>query len=221
MSLFFPQKVGGNAKTAMLTSTSSSDTCPDNCPLKVKGCYAKSGPIAMVWKKVSDRIWETPLPEFLNRIKMLPSGSLWRFNQSGDLPGINNDIDENTLRAIVNANKGRKGFGYSHKPLTEKNERIIREANINGFTINISVETLERVDSIIDIGLPVVVILPENSNKIVKTPKGRNVLVCPQQRNPLETCARCGLCQNKDRTYAIGFIAHGISKKAVGEIISR
>lgn len=214
MSLFFPKSIGGNAKTGMLTSTSSKDTCPDHCPHKGKGCYARFGNLARVWKNVSEGTWETPLPEFLDRIRSLPSGSLWRFNQSGDLPGKNNAIDVKVLSEIVRANKGRKGFTYTHKPLTPRNLKAIQEANQNGFTINISLETLTQVDTIMAKGLPAVVILPENTEgKVVKTPEGRSVLICPQQRNPLETCARCGLCQKKDRSYAIGFKAHGNAKR--------
>jgi len=223
MALFFPKSIGGNAKTGLLTSTSSSDTCPDTCPLKGKGCYARFGNLARVWKNVSDGTWNTPLPEFLDRIKKLPKGSLFRFNQAGDLPGINNDIDEVTLNAIVEANKGKRGFTYTHKPLNEKNELIIRSANEKGFTINISKETLSEVDSIKEMGLPVVVVLPKDTPidgliKTITTPKGNKVLICPQQINPnTVTCANCGLCANSKRSYAIGFVAHGNARKMANE----
>lgn len=219
MSLFFPKSVGGNAKTGILTSTSSSDTCPDTCPMKGKGCYARFGNIARVWKNVSEGTWETPLPEFLDRIKSLQKGNLWRFNQAGDLPGINNTIDEKVLSQIVVANRGRRGFTYTHKPLTKRNFKLIKEANQNGFTINISVEKLDQVDTILEMGLPVAVVLPKDTTtRTVKTPKGKSVLVCPQQRNDKVTCATCGLCSKSDRSYAIGFIAHGNARNMADSV---
>lgn len=223
MALFFPKSIGGNAKTGLLTSTSSSDTCPDTCPLKGKGCYARFGNLARVWKNVSNGTWETSLDDFLNRIRMLQSKMLWRFNQAGDLPGINLEIDNSILSQIVKANKGKRGFTYTHKPLTETNLAIIRSANENGFTINISKETLSEVDTIKEMGLPVVVVLPNNTPidgliKTINTPKGNKVLICPQQINPEKvTCANCGLCANAKRSYAIGFVAHGNARKMANE----
>ena len=224
MSLFFPKTIGGNAKTGLLTSTSSSDTCPDSCPMKGKGCYARFGNLARVWGNVSDGIWETPLEDFLHRIRRLQKGSLWRFNQAGDLPGINLKIDNKILSKIVDANKGRKGFTYTHKPLTKANLKYIRSANEKGFTINISTETLDQVDMLMEMKLPIVVVLPKDtpkdgSIKTIKTPKGNSVLICPQQRNPDKVnCANCGLCANSNRSYAIGFIAHGYGKNLANEI---
>lgn len=218
MSLFFPKSVGGNAKTGILTSTSSSDTCPDTCPLKNKGCYARFGNLGRVWENVSSGEWETPLVDFLARIKMLPSKALWRFNQAGDLPGINLKIDNKVLSQIVEANKGRKGFTYTHKPLTKTNLKYIQSAIEKGFTVNISKETLVEVDTVMEMGLPTVVVLPketqkDKNNRTVKTPQGRTVLICPQQITPEKTtCANCGLCANAKRSYAIGFIAHGTAR---------
>ena len=43
-----------NGKTGPIpVSTTSGDTCPNACPLKGSGCYAKSGPLGMHWQKVS------------------------------------------------------------------------------------------------------------------------------------------------------------------------
>jgi len=223
MEMYFAAKVGGNAKTGLLTSTSSKDTCPDTCPLKGKGCYARFGNLARVWDNVSNGKYQLPFPDFLTRIKMLPKGSLWRHNQAGDLPGINLKIDGKILSQIVEANKGRRGFTYTHKPLNKANLTIIRSAIEKGFTINISTETLSQVDSVKEMGLPVAVVLPKDtpidgSIRTVNTPKGNKVLICPQQINPEKmNCANCGLCANSKRSYAIGFIAHGNARNMATE----
>ena len=42
-----------NRKTGPIpVATSSSDTCPSTCALLTKGCYAKTGPIKLVWDRV-------------------------------------------------------------------------------------------------------------------------------------------------------------------------
>lgn len=224
MEMYFAAKVGGNAKTGLLTSTSSKDTCPDTCPLKGKGCYARFGNVAMVWENVSNGKWTMEFSAFLNRIKMIPKGSLWRHNQAGDLPGINLAIDGKVLSQIVEANKGRRGFTYTHKPLNKANLKIIRSAIEKGFTINISTETLSQVDSVKELGLPIAVVLPKDtpidgSIRTINTPKGNKVLICPQQINP-ETmnCANCGLCARANRSYAIGFVAHGNARNMANAI---
>ena len=45
--------VSRNRKTGPIpVATSSSDTCPSTCALLTKGCYAKTGPIKLVWDRV-------------------------------------------------------------------------------------------------------------------------------------------------------------------------
>lgn len=212
MSYFFPAK-SKNSKTGLLTSTSSSNTCPHTCPLRGKGCYARYGNLGRVWAKVDSGELHTPLHQFLQRIRDLPEGTLWRHNQAGDLPGPGNRIDAIDLKFIVDANRGRRGFTYTHKPLNKTNVALIKKANAEGFTINCSVESLARVDAVMDMGLPAAVLLPKNTEAAtLKTPAGRTVLVCPQQRGKQESCATRKLCSIANRSYAIGFIAHGSAK---------
>lgn len=41
----------GNKKTGPIpVSTTIDTTCPSACPLKSGGCYAKHGPLAIVWR---------------------------------------------------------------------------------------------------------------------------------------------------------------------------
>ncbi len=81
------------------------------------GCYAKSGPLALHWSKVSDGSRGTDWRTFCESIASLPEGQLWRHNQAGDLPGMNLEIDRIMLADLVDANKGRNGFTYTHKPV--------------------------------------------------------------------------------------------------------
>ena len=47
--------VGHMAKVGnMFRSYTESKSCPDDCPLKDSGCYAKVGPVSWQWKKVDN-----------------------------------------------------------------------------------------------------------------------------------------------------------------------
>jgi hypothetical protein len=51
MSNYHFTRKSQNRKTGPIpTTVTSADTCPDACPLKAKGCYAKGGPLAMHWR---------------------------------------------------------------------------------------------------------------------------------------------------------------------------
>ena len=125
--------VSGNGKTGPIpVSTSANSTCPDACPLKSKGCYASAGgPLALHWRKVSEQGRGDDWATFVSRITALPSGQLWRHNQAGDLPGENNAINTDMLAQLVDANEGKRGWTYTHKPVTgDGNEATCNRAAI-------------------------------------------------------------------------------------------
>lgn len=214
--------VSGNGKTgAMPVSTSHKGTCPDSCPLKAQGCYAKGGALNIHWKAVSEGERGYEWNDFLIQIKKIGRNELWRHNQAGDLVGKNNQIDRKALSELVAANKGRKGFSYTHYPLTPNNLKALRKANEDGFTINVSTNRLSEVDKALESGLPVVTVLPYlkegYTDRTLQTEGGNTVLICPASLGKEITCKSCTLCQKRDRSFAIGFIAHGNAKNRIGK----
>jgi hypothetical protein len=154
---------------------------------------------------------------FLSKVREIPDGALWRHNQAGDLVGKSDRINGTALRSLVSANKGKRGYTYTHYPLTSENVKSLRNANDNGFTVNVSTNRIQEVDKAMETGLPVVTVLPVGTTGRVQTTEGGNkVLVCPATLGREITCLECGLCQKRDRSFAIGFIAHGIGKKTLG-----
>lgn len=165
----------------------------------------------MHWKDVSEGDRGVPLDEFCEQVKLLPKRSLWRHNQAGDLPGDGAAIDQESLRKIVAANRGRHGFTYTHFA-PAPNAEAIRHANENGFTINLSAETLKEADEFHALGIaPVVVVLPIDAKDNFQTPAGNTVVVCPASISDT-TCALCGVCAVASRKSIIGFPAHGTYK---------
>lgn len=211
-----------NAKTGPIpVSTSSAKTCPDVCPFKTQGCYAEGGPLALHWKAVTNESRGTHWQTFVRQIFELPTNQLWRHNQAGDLPGLNNTINGDALRSLTIANRGKRGFTYTHKPPTPENLLMIREANEGGFTINLSANNLDHADKLIKTGLPVTVVLPSEDvdKRSQLTPAGHRVVTCPATRSKRINCSTCALCQKADRNFIIGFPAHGARKTAVSKLV--
>jgi hypothetical protein len=205
-----------NAKTGPIpVSTTEARTCPPSCPWREKVCYAKHGPLGLHWRAVSERKRGMAWAEFCETVRAFPEGTLWRHNQSGDLPGEGESIDAEELSALVSANQGKKGFTYTHKRGKE-NFRLIRSANLAGFTVNLSANSLEDADTLAETGAgPVCVVLALSQSTNTLTPSGRKVVICPATQREGVTCESCKLCSRADRSCIIGFPAHGIGRKGV------
>lgn len=216
-------RLSANKKLGGLPASSTSmSTCPTRCSFRDNGCYASSGPIFVNWRALSDGRRGTDLDEFCEGVRKLPKQQLWRWAQAGDLPGDGARINRTALNKIVHANRGRSGFGYSHyNPRLKKNSEALRHANENGFTLNLSAETLAEADEFVALNLaPVVVVLPTEQRGNLKTPGGNTVVVCPASLGPEVTCATCAICANAGRKFVVGFPAHGSGKKRVVKIFN-
>ena len=230
MSFYHLTAISANKKTGPMPVTiSSKDTCPDACPLKEKNlCYAFDHPLNIHWSRVTEEKMGSSLEDFCDKISKLPRGILWRHNQAGDLPGKGDDIDRSALTAITTANKKAraKGFTFTHKPvgwdtLQEiNNATAVTDANLNGFTINLSGNNLEHADKLYSFGIgPVVAIVGLDVPRHGKTPAGRHYSVCPAQERDDITCNNCRLCSIPNRKVIIAFRAHGKSQKRVLNVI--
>jgi hypothetical protein len=208
-------RISSNAKTGPIpVSMSEKATCPNACPLKGSGCYAESGHVNIHWNKISKGERGKAWPEFCADVQELPKGQLWRHNAAGDLPGDGENIDGLALYKLIDANKGKQGFTYTHYDAFKGgNYAAIKDANNQGFTINLSADNLEEADALkaLDIA-PVVTILPIDADKVTITPAGNQVVICPAVQNPNMTCATCGVCAVASRRTIIGFPVHGVSK---------
>ena len=213
----FTLKSGNRKLGGLPASMTDRASCPTTCSLRDHGCYAEFHTQRMHW----DRVAKTGMSwaSFCVNVAALPEGTLWRHNEAGDLPGVGNYLDAQALGEIVEANRGRRGFGFTHKHALGTGLSI-REANENGFTINLSADSIEQADELADLRVgPVVVVLPHDAPDTGNvTPAGRRIVVCPYETRGL-TCADCQLCAMPTRKSIIGFRAHGQYKKPVSEIV--
>ena len=212
-----------NSKTGKIpVSTTSKKSCPPTCPFSEGGCYALDYHLNMHWNKVTSGERGTNWDDFCTSISKFKPDTLWRHNQAGDLPGTDNLIDSEKLKQLVEANKGKNGFTYTHYPRNGENAIAIKHANSNGFTINASTESITEADQAYNEGYPTTVVLEGHSDAVstFKTPSGNTVAICPAQLKDNVTCETCALCQKSERKVIVGFIAHGSSKAKVIKIIA-
>ena len=212
--------VSSNKKVgAIPVSTTSQESCPDTCQLKDSGCYAMIGPLMIHWRKVTEGHRGNDWDSFCQQIKALPKNQLWRHNQAGDLaPSKSNVIDRNKLNQLVNANRGRRGFTYTHYSVDiDHNAECITEANQRGFTINLSTDNVSHADQVLGRhDLPVVTLMPLDTvwdnQKVAYTAQGRTVVRCPAEYRDTN-CADCGICAKSSRSFIVGFTVHGTNKR--------
>lgn len=210
-----------NSKTGPIpVSTSSRDLCPITCPFREKGCYAKGGPLAIHWSAVTAGTRGDAWPVFLEKVAALPAGQLWRHNQAGDLYDPNTLIGQTALRALTEANAGKRGFTYTHHQLAGAGVVAAIAATAAGFTVNQSTESLAAADVAVAAGLHAVAVVRSDEQRATfRTPAGNRVAVCPAQRRDGVTCATCRLCQSRDQDLVIAFKAHGTARRSVDAIV--
>lgn len=230
-----------NKKTGKIPVTiGSRSTCPQSCPFLKNGCYADSGgPLFLYWRKISEGTHVRSYDELLWCIQSLPNKQLWRHNQAGDLAGTGDYIDPKKAYQLVEANREKRGFTYTHKPvistknisheIIQNNIQLVTYMNRHGFTVNISANGLHHLDMLYDAYIsefaPLTTVLSfefgedlQHKSLWCKTPQGRKVYICPAFKYPHMTCKSCGLCQKYPRGYAIGFPAHGNGRKKASRV---
>ena len=210
-----------NRKTGPIPVTiTERASCADSCPFRGNGCYAEQWPLVKHWNDVTDGKNVIDLDGLCRELRRLPHGQLWRHNQAGDPPGIGDTIDASALGRIVAANRGRRGFTYTHKPLTTANLAAVRMANQCGFTVNARANSAAEAAALKQAhpDIPVACVLPSDHTATRIDVDGVAIVTCPATLRDDITCASCGLCQRADRPYVIGFPAHGNGKRKVDAI---
>ena len=192
----------------------------------------------MNWQKVTAGERGDDWAAFLENVKSkVMKRGLWRHNVAGDLISDGVTIDAEKLRQLAQANKGKRGFTYTHHDIVNNpaNKKAIRSANAAGFTVNLSGNNPAHADQLADENAgPVVALLPVEYGRAKKeslsnykkrlsklhkqTPAGRSITVCPATFLDEMDCAACGLCQNQNRAAIVGFPAHGFRTKKADAI---
>ena len=209
-----------NVKTGPIpVTTTERVSCPSTCPFYDKGCYAKSGKLALHWRKVSNGERGTDWQGLCEFVSQLPAKQLWRHNQAGDLPHTDGLINDHAIFSLVAANNGKRGFTYTHHVLNPHNRFLIDYATSHGFTVNVSCESIVQADTNHNNGLRAVVVVPTYAELPERSETGTPIIECPAQTTEGMTCEKCGLCSQSQRKCIVAFRAHGNAKRHVSELV--
>lgn len=150
--------------------------------------------------------------QFIKQVAALPPGSLFRHNVGGDLWNQLGRIDRTLLKRLTGAVQHlSRAWTYTHLRPNSLNQVAIRQANRDGFTVNISTENLDDAVKYFRRGYPVTCIVTDMPTRF--THQGVTFVRCQNQCDDGQTqCAGCGngepMCAKADRNYVIAFEKH-------------
>ena len=199
-----------NRKTGPIpVSTTEHSSCPPSCGL-AEFCYGLGGPVALNWKAVSEGRRGKDWSGFCEDVSRLPRLQLWRHNAVGDLPGEGDELDEDKCLQLAAASRGKRGFTFTHYPMTARNASIVGRMNeVGGLVVNLSADSLAEADEKYALGVgPVAVVIPKGVRNVV-TPAGHHVALCPADHHEHMNCSTCGLCAIGSRKAIVGFTPKG------------
>jgi len=214
----FVKKSGNSKIGAMPCTNSDMRTCPTSCALKDNGCYASSGYYTRLnWLKVTDGSRGSNWSNLCADIKSLNNEQIWRMNVSGDLPHNDQVIDADKMALLIDANKEKRGFTYTHHDMSIANNRAtIKRANKKGFIVNLSSDNVKDADRLKALNIaPIVTIVPAHITSNFTSEGGNKVVICPAAIKDHITCLDCKMCAVKDRQTIIAFPAHGAGKSKI------
>jgi hypothetical protein len=195
--------------------STSSPSCPNDCPLK-KECYAKFSFTNIHWQKLDKG--GSDYNQVLAYVNAMKKGGYLRWGVFGDLAHNDGVIDSTKLLKLANIVKNRmiKTILYTHHNIDNFiNVKSLKLAFDKGLCINVSCESIAKVRQSLKLGLNAVLVMPTGSiDKVIKQ-DGIIIMRCPAEYKKGFTCSDCMLCaQNRvDRKLIIAFTSHGSSKK--------
>ncbi len=206
-------EISRNGKTGPIAVSSTGwSTCPADCGMKQE-CYAMKGYHTRLHSDAITRE-ERGLPpeQFIKRVAALRPGSFYRHNVGGDLWHTRGRIDRRLLRSLTDAVQHlAAAWTYTHHKPDSWNQWAIRQASRDGFTVNVSTETLDDAVKYYRRGYPVTCVVENMPERF--THRGVTFLRCQHQVDGGRTqCSGCGngspMCAQADRRYVVAFEKH-------------
>lgn len=215
----------GNTKTGRVSATYvTQSACPKDCKFYGNGCYAESGHMAFVTRRLaeSDDSPETISRQEADAIRALTGKLPLRVHVVGDCA---TDVAASTVAAAMvdhTAKAGQPAWTYTHA------WRDVSRASWGPVAIQASCETADDEVNARARGYGTVRVVESfPTTKRYAMDDGSQILPCPQQTGKAADCASCGLCLNpaliesrRVSGVSIGFAAHGVNRRKAIEAIS-
>lgn len=214
-----------NGKTGeIVVSTTSRDSCSPTCPLLGdKGCYNEAGfHTRLHWDAITAGKRGLPPIDFIDLVRNLKPGQLFRHNIGGDLWHTGGVIRADLLQQLAAATKHLKAaWTYTHHLRSKTNLSAVKMATNMGFTVNLSTEVRSEAATFAKKGFPVVCIVPEGTPPNFEV-DGVKFRQCPATFDGSPTqCKTCGggtpFCAMGERNFVVTFPVHGGHAKAAAQ----
>ena len=173
--------------------------------------------------------WDNVLAWVPLAVRRSPHGLL-RWGIAGDLPGDGERVDALKTADLVRTvdRAGGQLIAYTHRSDPETLALAMWARDL-GQALNVSCDHAGESDAVMSTGLPCVTVMPHAPTvdgkpwKTDRTPEGKPIVQCPAEWSEGVQCVTCGngrpLCSRAERTYAVGFSAHGTAKKAARLVV--
>ena len=208
-----------NRKTGPVVATyASQSTCPKACPFRGAGCYAESGPMSFVTRRLNKRK-RAPfltIADEAEAIRAIPSGvdRDLRVHVVGDCPTAACAITLGLAMVDFEKRTGRRAWTYSHA------WRSVPVRAWRGANVLASCESVEAVKLAQKKGYAAALVVPRGA----PLPKGIKAKLC-QHTVDGSQCIKCRRCLNvaalKKSKLVTVFEAHGsragAAERAIGQ----
>lgn len=205
-----------NRKTGPVSATYASQaTCPTTCPFRGSGCYAESGPTAIITRRLSRSTAgqiEVARQEAA-AIRGLSGTRPLRIHVVGDCA-----TDEAAkIVAAAAADHAAPSWTYTHAWAT------VARASWGETSVVASCETTDEIRAAHARGYATCIVVARHPSRKVYEIDGCKIVPCPAESVEGVTCATCGICTRdtkiREKGLTVGFAAHGSgTKKAVAAI---
>ena len=214
-------EISDNSKVGKISITGTSQhSCPPECPLRGKGCYAEVGRANLLTSRLNDSMVTDPVAiarAEAEAIRKLSGRRMLRLHVVGDCyveEGVKLLVE---AAAEHTAKKGMPVFTYTHGHKTS------REA-WGGISVLRSCETMSQVQKAHDDGFAAAMVVESHESDTAYMKDGFKIIPCPQQTGKAANCAQCKLCSRDKALHAqkgvIAFAVHGARERTAKEVLN-
>lgn len=198
-------------------------TCPDSCPLRESGCYARSGNVGFQVNRLErltggmggDLVAILEADEIRDAGQRLRRRGMrrdLRLHVSGD---ATTPFRAKTISDACRQWPGRV-WSYTHA------WRDVPRASWGAVSVLASVECLDDAKAALRAGYAPAIVVSKHDSSKAKVVDGVRLIPCPSQTNGV-ACVDCRLCFDdcklRSLNAAIAFEAHGVGKKRALTVI--
>ena len=185
-------------------------TCPNTCPFKARGCYARNGRAGLHARRCTETEAGYTQLEMAqheaDKIRSLSGKLPLRLHVSGDFFDAQCAAIIDSAAGEYTAKRGQAVWAYTHT------WRVIPRATFKNISILASVEDMASAKEAKKTGYAVAIVIPTDT-------KSKEVTICPHITRGTP-CVSCKLCLHADKLKKpIAFYPHGAQRKSVEAVI--